>query len=163
MRHRHAAFRYFVCTVNEIVRTLVCVCGALRRAAQRVSLMYDRQLTASGLTIGQYSILAEIMRSGDCAPTLGVLAHALAMDRAALTHTLKPLIRDGLVELAMDVSDRRARLVYITAQGGRKFAAARGAWVRAQDRFAQSFGPDQTVALRALLRLVVAADLGEMH
>ncbi len=140
-----------------------CNCAALRRAARRVSLMYDRHLTDSGLTVGQYSILAEIRRRGKSAPTLKALAQALIMDRTALTHTLKPLERDGLIELRIDPRDGRARLVDLTELGQRRFAAAREGWIKAQDRFARSFGNDQAIALRALLRLVEVADLGEIH
>ena len=140
-----------------------CNCGALRRAGRAVTLLYDRYLAGSGLTTGQYSILAELRRHGDTPPTLGALAQALVMDRAALTHTLKPLERDGLITVVPDPSDRRARRVQVTAEGERRFEAARGAWSQAQARFVQSFGTDQAIALRALLRLVEDADFGESH
>jgi DNA-binding MarR family transcriptional regulator len=138
-----------------------CNCAALRRAARRVSLMYDRHLAASGLTTGQYSILTQISRRGQNVPSLSVLASVLVMDRTALTHTLKPLERDGLVKLEVDPADRRARLVHLTQQGRRKLAAARDAWSAAQDRFNQSFGQEQAAALRALLQKVESAELGE--
>jgi DNA-binding MarR family transcriptional regulator len=123
--------------------------------------MYDRHLAESGLTTGQYSILMEISRRGKDAPTLSTLAAALIMDRTALTHTLKPLERDSLVELRIDPSDRRARLVHLTERGRRKLVSARAAWSAAQDRFNQSFGSDQAKALRALLRQVERSDLAE--
>jgi DNA-binding MarR family transcriptional regulator len=140
-----------------------CNCSALRRAARRVSLMYDRHLTGSGLTSGQYSILAEIRRRGKVAPTVSELAEALVMDRAALTHTLKPLERDGLIVLKTDPDDRRARLVHVTGLGEKRFAVAFGKWSKAQEQFAQSIGKKQAVALRALLQLVGEIDLGEMN
>jgi DNA-binding MarR family transcriptional regulator len=140
-----------------------CNCSALRRAARRVSLLYDRHLAANGLTNGQYAILVEIDRRGAAAPTLGELAEALIMDRAALAHTLKPLERDGLIELTTDPTDRRARLVRITGQGRLKHAVARHAWRTAQAKFTASFGEDQAIALRALLRLVGSVDVGERH
>lgn len=140
-----------------------CNCSALRRAARRVSLLYDRYLTGSGLTSGQYSILAEIRRHGKTAPTVSELAEALVMDRTALTHTLKPLERDGLIALRVDPADRRARLVHVTGLGEKRFAVAFGKWSKAQERFAQSVGKKQAGALRALLQLVGEIDLGEMN
>jgi DNA-binding MarR family transcriptional regulator len=146
-----------------VTELMACNCATLRKAARRVSLLYDRYLARSGLTIGQYAILAEIARgAGREPPTLTELAQELVMDRAALSHTLKPLERDGLVRIERGRQDRRARLVYLTTRGRERAAVARQCWIEAQARFSESFGPDQAVALRALLRMVANADFGEM-
>jgi DNA-binding MarR family transcriptional regulator len=127
-------------------------------------LLYDRHLASSGLTIGQYAILAEIARCPkDDPPTLTSLAQALVMDRTALSHTLKPLERDGLVRVGRDPRDGRAKLVHLAARGRQRAAVARSCWVEAQACFSTSFGEDQAIALRALLRLVTDADLGELR
>ncbi|HWF05326.1 MAG TPA: MarR family transcriptional regulator [Candidatus Angelobacter sp.] len=125
--------------------------------------MYDRYLTGTGLTSGQYSILAEIRRHGKTAPTVSELAEALVMDRTALTHTLKPLERDGLIALKVDPADRRARLVHVTGLGEKRFTVAFGKWSKAQEQFSQSVGKKQAVALRALLQLAGEIDLGELN
>jgi DNA-binding MarR family transcriptional regulator len=146
----------------DLADSMACNCSGLRKAARRVSLLYDRYLAPSRLTIGQYAILAEIARSpGDDPPTLTILAHGLAMDRAALSHTLKPLERDGLVRVGRDRRDRRAKLVHLTARGRKRAALARSCWVEAQARFSAAFGEDQAIALRALLRMIADIDLGE--
>jgi DNA-binding MarR family transcriptional regulator len=77
------------------------------------------------------------------------------MDRAALTHTLKPLVREGLIEFRRDGRDRRARLVRMTHDGGQRLDAGRPLWMAAQESFAKTFGEDQAIALRALLRIVM--------
>jgi DNA-binding MarR family transcriptional regulator len=138
----------------------ICNCGALRRATRHVSLMYDRLLAGSGLTSGQYSILREIRRRGKSSPILGELAEAMVMDRTALTHTLKPLERDGLVELKPDPDDGRARRVRITAKGLKIHAAASESWRKAQQKFDRMIGQPDAAALRALLRIVATSDLG---
>ncbi|RTL52172.1 MAG: MarR family transcriptional regulator [Bradyrhizobiaceae bacterium] len=138
----------------------VCNCSSLRRATRHVSLMYDRHLAASGLTSGQYSILSEIRRRGKTAPALGELAQAIVMDRTALTHTLKPLERDGLVELKQDPDDGRTRRVHITAKGIRRHEAAAVQWRKAQQTFTAAVGADEAASLRALLRLVTQTELG---
>ncbi len=141
---------------------MACNCVALRKAARRVSLVYDRHLARSGLTSGQYAILAEIAGHPEGEPpTLSALAEALVMDRTALSHTLKPLERDGLIRLAIDRRDRRARLVRLTALGRERVSVARRCWDEAQAQFAKAFGRDQAIALRALLRMVTDADFGE--
>ncbi len=138
----------------------ICNCGTLRRATRNVSLMYDRFLTGSGLTSGQYSILRELHRRGKTSPTLGELAEAMVMDRTALTHTLKPLERDGLIELKLDPYDGRARRVRITAKGVKIHEAARAAWRKAQQKFDRTIGQQEAAELRALLRIVATSDLG---
>jgi len=39
------------------------------------------------------------------------------MDAGGLAHTLKPLVRDGLVEIGVDPKDRRNRLIRLTSAG----------------------------------------------
>lgn len=149
--------------LSAVSESLLCNCGGLRKAARRVTLLYDRHLARSGLTIGQYAILAEIAYAPkDDPPTLKMLAQALVMDRTALSHTLKPLERDALVRVTRDPRDARAKLVHLTARGRERAAVARECWSEAQARFSAAFGEHQAVALRALLRLVTDADLGEL-
>ncbi|MGW1424561.1 MarR family winged helix-turn-helix transcriptional regulator [Bradyrhizobium manausense] len=124
-------------------------------------MLYDRYLARCSLTIGQYAILAEIAcRPNDDPPTLGALAEALVMDRTALSHTLKPLERDGLVRVGRDQRDRRVKLIRLTARGRDRAAVARSCWAEAQVHFSEAFGEDQAIALRALLRMVADSDFG---
>src|ERR1700754_488576 len=88
-----------------------CHCTALRKASRRISQLYDAALAPSGLKTTQRAILAEIARSQPT--TMGVLAEALVMDAGGLAHTLKPLVRDGLVKLSVDPEDRRNRLIQV--------------------------------------------------
>lgn len=139
-----------------------CNCTGLKKAARRVSLFYDRRLAPCGLTSGQFAILAAIAAWSDGqAPFLGELARTLAMDRAALTHTLKPLEREGLIEFGRDGRDRRARLVKLTHDGSLRLDEGRPLWMAAQDSFAATFGEDQAIALRALLRIVTETVLSD--
>jgi DNA-binding MarR family transcriptional regulator len=77
----------------------------LRKATRRVSQLYDFALEPCGLRTTQRAILSHIARTET--PPIGELAEALVMDRGALTHNLKPLERDGLVEVGIDPDDRR--------------------------------------------------------
>src|SRR5260370_40405120 len=95
-----------------------CHCTVLRKASRRVSQLYDSALEPYGLRITQRAILNQIARSGT--PMIGELAEALVTDRGALAHNLKPLERDGLVEIRADPKDRRNRLGAFTAVGSEK-------------------------------------------
>ena len=128
----------------------LCNCTALRKATRRVSQLYDSALEPCGLRTTQRSILMQIARSGN-PPSLGELAEALVMDRGALTHTLKPLQRDRLVEIRIDPEDRRNRLVALTAAGRSKIEESTVLWKRAQAGFETAFGVAKSAALREAL------------
>ena len=135
----------------------LCNCTALRKATRRVSQLYDSALEPCGLRTTQRSILMHIARAR-MPPALGELAEALVMDRGALTHTLKPLERDGLVEVRVDADDRRNRLVALTASGRKKLEQSMPLWKNAQDRFEAAFGVAKSASLRKALELVVSEE-----
>jgi len=135
----------------------LCNCTALRKATRRVSQLYDSALEPCGLRTTQRSILMQIARSGS-PPPLGELAEALVMDRGALTHTLKPLQRDRLIEIRIDPEDRRNRLVALTAAGRKKIEESTTLWKRAQAGFETAFGVAKSAALRQALEFVVSED-----
>ena len=125
----------------------VCTCEVLRRLSRRMTVVYDRELAATGLTVGQYSLLVNI---GDATVTLSQLARLVAADRTTLTRTLAPLVAAGWV-LVTPGADARTRLVSLTAAGRRKAAEARGLWQRAQDRIAGALSPALTGQLHNLV------------
>jgi DNA-binding MarR family transcriptional regulator len=133
-----------------------CNCTVLRKATRRVSQLYDSALEPCGLRTTQRAILSHIARSGT--PPIGELAEALVMDRGALTHNLKPLERDGLVEVSVDPDDRRNRRVALTAAGRSKLAESEPLWIRAQEGFEAAFGVAKSAALRKALEYVVSED-----
>lgn len=135
--------------MERVIDPAACYCSALRRAARQVSRHYDRALAPTGLTVGQFAILAEI--EGGAPPTIGRLASALSMDPAGLRHTLRPLLRDGLVTLGQDPKDRRVAFVSITASGSERLRLATPAWAAAQDAFEAAAGVPEAGALRSLL------------
>ena len=131
-----------------------CNCTTLRKASRRISQLYDTALAPSGLKTTQRAILAQIKRSQPT--TVGALAEALVMDSGALAHTLKPLERDGLVEVTIDPDDRRNRLIALTPTGRAKLAETDALWAKAQRGFEIAFGGTESEALREALQLLVS-------
>lgn len=136
----------------------VCNCTVLRKAARRVSGLYDNALAPSGLRITQYAILAELGRTGPM--TITELAHAMVMERNGLGHNIRPLEREGLVRMEIG-HDRRSRVIIVTETGHARLAEARPLWKRGQEQFTTVFGADQAQALRFLLTAAAAAEYGE--
>jgi DNA-binding MarR family transcriptional regulator len=137
----------------------LCNGTALRKATRRVSQLYDAVLAPSGLRSTQRSLLTHIARAG--APTMGDLAADLVLDRSALAHNLKPLERDGLVEIQVDPRDKRSRLVTLTPLGEAKLVESMALWAEAQGRFEAAFGTEEASALRAALALIASSDFTE--
>jgi DNA-binding MarR family transcriptional regulator len=120
-------------------------------------MLYDRALDPSGIRLTQYSLLAELDRAGPM--TITELADAMVMERNGLGHSLQPLKRDGLVRMEIG-SDRRSRIIVITAMGRQRLAEARPLWQQAQKQFAATFEAEEIHALRALLTTAIDADFG---
>ena len=107
-----------------------CTCLRLRKASRRVSQIYDRSLEPLGLTVTQFSLLGYV--AGFDGISIGALAAKLVMDPTTLTRNVRPLVRQGLVELVADADDQRSRRLHLTAAGRTAYQRAKPAWARAQ-------------------------------
>ena len=130
-----------------------CSCLLVRRAARRITQAYDGRLAPSGLTIGQFGMLALLhhAESKSGATSMKSLADALSMDRTTLNRSLQPLHSAGLIEIEADPRDRRARMLSLTDEGRTRLATAMPLWHAAQTEFAERIGPSTRLALNDLL------------
>ena len=136
-----------------------CACLHLRKAARRVTQLYDQHLAPVGLTSGQFSLLSRLYgvdAEGRGALALGALAELQVMDPTTLNRNLKPLLAAGLVADGRDANDRRVRTVALTSAGRRRLLEAVPYWRKAQARIAAALGPYGVIALTGLLNLSVA-------
>jgi DNA-binding MarR family transcriptional regulator len=134
----------------------LCNGSALRKAGRRLAMLYGVVLAPSGLRQSQHSLLAHIERSGG--QTISALAADMVLDRSALSHNLKPMVRDGLVALERDAADARAKRVVLTEAGQAKLRETQALWNVAHVRFEHLFGEDKAAALRALLEEVYSEE-----
>ena len=131
-----------------------CNCQALRQAARHLSQIYDAHLAPEGLRASQYSVLSSLDRLGPLA--INELAKAMVMDRTTLGRALRPLERDGLLEIG-EGGDARTRSLRLTSAGKARLAAAAVRWREAQAAFEAAFGSAEAAGLRTSLRRVIAA------
>lgn len=103
-----------------------CLCLHVQRAARALARRFDDAFRPLGITNGQFSLLMSLNRPEP--PAMAAVAALLAMDRTTLTAALKPLHRRGLVNIASDPTDRRARLLTLTPKGRRLLARAVPIW-----------------------------------
>jgi DNA-binding MarR family transcriptional regulator len=133
-----------------------CSNTAIRRAARQLGQLYDDCMEGSGLKGTQFSLLSQIAASNE--PALKQLAEAMVMDLSALGHTLKPLIRDGYVELIPDPADRRVKRARLTEHGNKTQKALLANWRDAQGRFDRAFGKPQSEEIRKALALIASPE-----
>jgi len=143
-----------------------CHATALRKAARRVTQLYEGALAETGLRSTQFAILSELNdradKSSTTGPTMAELAESLVIERSALGHTLRPLERDGYIVL-QEGEDRRQRHVVLTAKGKAKFKEGANAWRTAQERFEEMFGRAEARNLRlTLLQLAYDDRFGKL-
>ena len=136
-----------------------CSNTAIRRAARQLGQLYDDCMEGTGLKGTQFALLSQIASTGE--PALKQLAEAMVMDLSALGHTLKPLIRDGYVELVPDPDDRRVKRARLTAFGKKTQQALVANWQNAQSRFDRVFGSERSVEIRETLALISSPEFAK--
>lgn len=127
-----------------------CMCHGVRKAARQLARRYDDAFRPIGITSGQFSILAAMLR--DAAVPLGDLAELLGLDRTTLTRNLKPLEAEGLVSTVADDDDRRVRGLRLTEKGRSVMSEAIPLWRTAQQESARRLGKADWPAFRSVLQ-----------
>lgn len=129
-----------------------CNCLAARQASRFLTAVYDQALAPVELRITQFSILHKLVDLG--ALVMGDLAARMAMDRTTLSANLKPLQRDGLIEMRAG-KDRRVREVLVTKDGIARYKNALPLWWTVQKKFEDSYGNTPAAELRDAMRAVL--------
>ena len=70
----------------NLIECADCLCLASRRAARRITRVYDRELRPYGLRVTQFTVLVMLSLRG--ALTISELAKALGAERTTLTRNL---------------------------------------------------------------------------
>lgn len=145
---------------TEAYDQLNCTHTALRVASRQLTQLYDDALAPSGLTSGQALVVAGIDElsgaTGGLGPSLQALAKRLSLQISALTHALKPLVRDGLVEVVVDRNDRRIKRAVLTQQGVTRTRQMYGLWRGVNERLDVVLGAGTAEQLRGLASIVAA-------
>lgn len=106
-----------------------CALHTVRQLGRALARHYDAYLAPAGLRGTQFNVLVAIARARGADMT--TLGRRLGLDRTGLTHALRALARDGLVE-SLPGSDRRRRELRLTPLGRKRVAAAMRHWAAAQ-------------------------------
>ncbi len=141
---------------------LACTNRALRQAARRLGQLYDDALAPLELKATQLALLSEIDRftgsDGQQGPTLQFLAGRLAIQISALTHALRPLVRDRLIEVRQDTADKRTKHGVLTPSGKIRLQEALALWAAANRRVEVVLGTASVLKLRSLADQVASEE-----
>lgn len=138
---------------TSVLAGRVCTNTSLRLAARRLGQLYDEALAPLNLKATQLGLIAEIEKLEGAdrqGPTLQDLASRLAIQLSALTHALKPLMRDGLVEVRQDARDRRTKHAVLTQVGKARLTEGVVHWAAVNDSVEAVLGTASAASLRAL-------------
>jgi DNA-binding MarR family transcriptional regulator len=129
-------------TMPEFERlAAVCLCTNARKASRMVTKLYDDFLQPSGLLTTQFIVLGAVSAQPSMAVT--PLADRLGMDPTTLARNLKPLERDGLVEVVKG-ADRRTRVLKITERGLEQLARTFPYWEQAHTWIVSQLGEQRS-------------------
>jgi DNA-binding MarR family transcriptional regulator len=127
-----------------------CYCAVLRKAARKVTALYDVALAPTGINVAQYSLLRTIERKAPL--SLTELGRLVELDRSTVGRNVRVLERLGLVRLAAG-ADQRESTVTLAGQGTATLREAAPLWDEAQRRIEATLGgPAAASELRGLLR-----------
>jgi DNA-binding MarR family transcriptional regulator len=125
-----------------------CTCFSLRKAARVVTQLFDEMMAPSGLLVTQFTILGVVAAIKES--TMNQLAQYLVMDRTTLTRNLKPLEREGLIQINPGL-DKRTRLISLTQKGVRSLENAIPFWEQAQASVVSQLGQEYWETLMSQL------------
>jgi len=119
----------------------LCMNLSYRKASRVISQIYDRELADCGIKCTQFSILrATFFRKHT---SNAELQEILVLNQTTLTRGLKPLIRDGLIQVEPG-EDRRQKILSLTSKGEDLFCQAEKKWQRAQKYIRSKLGQEKT-------------------
>ncbi len=134
-----------------------CLCLHLQRAARTLARRFDLVLKPTGLTNGQFSMLMSLNRPDlpEVPPaTVGNVAELLGMDRTTVTAAARILARRGLLHSEVRPSDRRTKVLKLTAKGMQSLSAALPIWTQEHNTIERELGAKTPERLRRAVRLI---------
>ena len=128
--------------------TAECLCFRSRRASRLITRAYDEALRPLGLHATQLTLLNAIAMGGEGGSLMPHLAEVLAMEISTLSRNLRPLEREGLIEIGRSSEDRRVRVARLTRKGQDLLQAALPLWREAHMRVTGALGQQASEDLR---------------
>ena len=131
-----------------------CVCFNLRWVTRAVTQFYDAEMRRHGIRPTQGSILSSL--NARDAWNMAELSDWLGMERTTLVRNLRPLQRDGFVNVVGGGRGNRVELT-ITSNGRKQIEKLAPAWKSAQDAVVKTLGEKRWSAILSDLETAALA------
>ncbi len=134
----------------DVMEPMGCVGARMRRTSRALTAAYNDAFRAAGIRSTQWPILAALRVAGSM--SLGDLADAVGSDPSTISRNIRPLQRDGLIDLSGD-DDGRKRHARLTPKGVATYNRAYRMWKRVQDEALRLLGDDWPAIQEKLVEL----------
>lgn len=115
-----------------------CFNLAMRKSSRLITQFYEERLAEAGLKVGQFSILRAVANLQ--VTSNKQLQSILVLDQTTLSRNLKPLIRDGFLNLSRSAEDSRLKQISLSDSGKALYLQALPLWQAAQDELIDKMG-----------------------
>jgi DNA-binding MarR family transcriptional regulator len=112
------------------------------------------ELQDAGISFSQLKCLG-LLSSAEAPLSLGALSEDLVLSLAAVSRAVDGLVHRGEVKRQEDPSDRRSKLVSVTARGRATYERVLAVRIAGVERFVESLEPDEREALGAAVGPIV--------
>ena len=139
-----------------MVANELCNCNILRNSSSKITSIYDKALSDTGVKVTQYALLKYIylMKS----PNLNELSAALYQDRSTLGRNIRILERMKLVSINTG-KDKRQVQIMLTNHGTVTLQEARKAWELVQKKIEIKLGKKKQKQLIEILNDIQSIEL----
>ena len=110
---------------------------SIRKAANRISKVYDDELSVLDIKITQYSALKNIQALGN--PSVNELSKKLDLERTTVLRNLDKLKKMDLISYKKN-DVYKVKVISLTVNGRKKLNDAKVIWEKTQQNFLNAFG-----------------------
>ena len=137
----------------NIKKSDICLGLSIRKADRVISQLFNEYLEPVGIRNTQFAILRALVLLGD-GNTAGQIRDVLVMDQTTISRALKPLIRDGYIDVR-EGANKREKALSLSAAGKDLYERALVPWNQAQKMLKKKLGKEHTNNLIELSRQVM--------
>ena len=119
------------------MNSIPCICISIRKAANNISKLYDRELSVLHIKITQYSALKNIQALGN--PSVNELSKTLDLERTTVLRNLDKLKKMDLISYKKN-DVYKVKVISLTVNGRKKLNDAKVIWEKTQQNFLNAFG-----------------------
>ncbi len=121
-----------------------CTCMHIRRSSRCITQYFDAVLAPAGISSTQLTLLITI--SHDHSQSLTKISESIGMTKSSLSHMLKPMFEQDLVETEIS-GNKKTKWLILTERGKLTVRLALPLWEHAQEQLVAKLGESDWQAL----------------